>query len=126
MYTWQTSEETLEMVKTQVPVELGVYVLGYLKSAPPFSPAYGICDNDYQKYCHIIDDGIFMESQIETRHASVSVLLFGSCHLISFVSSTNSIQIVRRQCCLIKSPWISDVSVVCRHVIMIIKILSHS
>ena len=28
--TWQTSEETLEIVKTQVPVELGVYVLGYL------------------------------------------------------------------------------------------------
>ena len=28
--TWQTSEETLEMVNTQVPVELGVYVLGYL------------------------------------------------------------------------------------------------
>lgn len=27
--SWQTSEETLEMVKTQVPVELGVYVLGY-------------------------------------------------------------------------------------------------
>ena len=32
MYTWQTSEETLEMVKTQVPVELGVYVLGYLNA----------------------------------------------------------------------------------------------
>ena len=31
---------------------------------------------------------------------SVSVLLFGSCHLILFVNSTNSIQIVRRQCCL--------------------------
>ena len=36
-----------------------------------------------------------------TRHlVSVSVLLFGSYHLILFVSSTNSIQIVRRQCCL--------------------------
>ena len=43
--TWQTSEETLEMVKTQVPVELGVYVLGYLKSAPPFSTA--VCGNDH-------------------------------------------------------------------------------
>ena len=45
--TWQTSEETLEMVKTQVPVELGVYVLGYLKSAPPLRPEFlhGICDN---------------------------------------------------------------------------------
>ena len=30
--TWQTSEETLEIVKTQVPVELGVYVLGYLNT----------------------------------------------------------------------------------------------
>ena len=29
---------------------------------------------------------------------SVSVLLFGSCHLILLVSSTNSFQIVRRQC----------------------------
>ena len=37
----------------------------------------------------------------QTRHL-VSVLLFVSCHLILilFVSSTNSIQIVRRQCCL--------------------------
>ena len=35
------------MVKTQVPVELGVYVLGYLKSAPPLRPEFlhGICDN---------------------------------------------------------------------------------
>ena len=34
---------------------------------------------------------------------SVSVLLFGSCHLVLslFVSSTNFIQIVRRQCCLV-------------------------
>ena len=40
-------------------------------------------------------------SQYQTRHlASLSVLLFGSCHLILFVSSTNSIQILRRQCCL--------------------------
>merc|ERR1712156_429208 len=38
---------------------------------------------------------------VKARHlVSVSVLLFGSCHLILFVSSTNSIQIVRRQCCL--------------------------
>merc|ERR1712156_300639 len=37
---------------------------------------------------------------VKARHiVSVSVLLFGSCHLILFVSSTNSIQIVRRQCC---------------------------
>ena len=37
----------------------------------------------------------------QTRHlVSLSVLLFGSCHLILFVSSTNSIQIVRRQCTL--------------------------
>ena len=37
----------------------------------------------------------------QTKHlATVSVLLFGSCHLILFVSTNNSIQIVRRQCCL--------------------------
>ena len=44
--------------------------------------------------------------QFQTRHlVSVSVLLFGSCHLILvlFVSSTNSIQIARRQCCLCNS-----------------------
>ena len=36
------------MVKTQVPVELGVYVLGYLKSAPPsVQHSYGIGDNDH-------------------------------------------------------------------------------
>ena len=40
-----------------------------------------------------------------TRHlGSVSVLLFGSCHLILFVSTTNFIQIVRRQCCLLR--WV--------------------
>jgi len=36
-----------------------------------------------------------------TRHlVPVSVMLFGSCHLILFVRSTNYFQIVRRQCCL--------------------------
>ena len=35
--------------------------------------------------------------EAETRHlAPVSVMLFGSCHLIPFVSSTNYFQIVRR------------------------------
>ena len=35
------------------------------------------------------------------RHlALVSVMIFGSCHLILFVSSTNYFQIVRRWCCL--------------------------
>ena len=35
----------------------------------------------------------------QTRHlASVSVMFFGSCHLILFVSSTNYFQIVSRQC----------------------------
>ena len=37
------------------------------------------------------------------RLVSVSVLLFGSCHLILIVSSTNSIPIVRQQRCLL--PW---------------------
>ena len=32
--------------------------------------------------------------------APVSILLFGSCHLILFASSTNYLQIVRQQCCL--------------------------
>ena len=37
----------------------------------------------------------------KTRYlAPVSVLVFGSCHLILFVRSTNYFQIVRRQCCL--------------------------
>ena len=42
-------------------------------------------------------------SDLTSHLVSVSVLLFGSCHLILFVSSTNSIQIVRRQCCLTQS-----------------------
>ena len=45
---------------------------------------------------------LFLPS-LACRLVSVSVLLFGSCHLILIVSSTNSIQIVRRQCCLL--PW---------------------
>ena len=37
----------------------------------------------------------------ETRHlAPVSVMLFGSCNLLLFVSSTSYFEIVRRQCCL--------------------------
>ena len=36
-------------------------------------------------------------------HAPVSVMIFCSCHLMLFVSSTNYFQIVRRQYCLI---WI--------------------
>ena len=36
-----------------------------------------------------------------TRHlVSGSVMIFGSCHLILFASSTNYFQIVRQQCCL--------------------------
>ena len=41
------------------------------------------------------------------RHlASVSVMMFGFCHLILFVSSTNSIQKVRRQCCIRRTPTV--------------------
>ena len=49
-------------------------------------------------------EAAMLSSQSYTRHlAPVSVLLFGSCHLVLplFVSSTSFIQIVRRQCCLV-------------------------
>ena len=38
---------------------------------------------------------------IDKASPPVSVMLFGSCHLILFVSSTNYFQMVRRQCCLV-------------------------
>ena len=45
-------------------------------------------------------DNVHHKEREETRHLiSVSVLVFGSCHLILFVRSTNYFQIVRRQCC---------------------------
>ena len=41
-------------------------------------------------------------SSQQTKHlVSISVLLFGSCHLILSFGSTNAIQIVRRQWCLL-------------------------
>ena len=48
---------------------------------------------------------ILVAVEVLTRQlaSATSVLLFGSCHLILFVSSTNYIQIVRRQCWLLRS-----------------------
>ena len=41
------------------------------------------------------------DGNVSTRHtAPVAVMLFGSCHLILFVNSTNYFQIVRWHCCL--------------------------
>ena len=37
---------------------------------------------------------------LSRQGASPQYQLFGSCHLILFVNSTNSIQTVRWQCCL--------------------------
>ena len=56
---------------------------------------------DVSYSCRIICENT--SAYVQTRHlASVSDMIFGSCHLILFVSFTNYFQIVRRQCSLHK------------------------